>query len=127
LSLKKIIMAHFCKINSQNIVELVVVVDNSVLLDENNTEQEFLGIEYLKSIYGQNTNWVQTSYHGNFRKLFAGTGFIYKPQEDIFVFPQPYPSWTFNQVTQDWDPPIPFPNDGEGYYWDEESQTWILL
>lgn len=119
-------MAHFCKINSQNVVEFVIVVDNSVLMDENQQENELLGIQYLKSVYGYNTNWVQTSYNGKFRKLFAGNGFTYDSEKDIFIFPKPYPSWIFNEEKQDWDPPVPFPEGAAGY-WDEENKLWILM
>jgi hypothetical protein len=119
-------MAHFCKLDFENIVEFTIVVDNHILLDENQQESEMLGIQYLKSIYGQNTNWKQTSYHGNFRNLFAGPGFKYDSEKDIFIFPQPYPSWIFNEEKQDWDPPVPFP-EGLEVYWDEQTQNWVLF
>lgn len=120
-------MAHFAKLNENDIVEMVVVVDNENLLNEFGVEDENKGIEYLKLIYGSDTNWVQTSYNRNFRRLFAATNYIYDRVNDIFISYQPYPSWIFNDITKDWDPPTPFPNDGNGYFWDEINLQWILI
>ena len=77
-------MAHFAKLNQNNIVEQVIVVNNEVLLDENNIEQESIGIDFCKSLYGENTIWIQTSFNGSFRKSFAGIGSIYDPVKDEF-------------------------------------------
>ena len=66
-------MAHFAKIED-GIVRQVDAVANAVLLDENGIEQEALGIALLKSLYGADTEWVQTSYNGNFRGKYAGLG-----------------------------------------------------
>ena len=81
-------MAHFAKINDNNVVEQVVVVSNEVLLN-NGTESEQKGIDFLKSLHGQNTNWKQTSYNGNFRQNFAGVGGTYDPVNDAFILPKP--------------------------------------
>lgn len=120
-------MAHFAKINENDIVEIVVVVDNENLIDDLGVENEQKGINYLKSIYGDDTNWVQTSYHRNFRKLFASEGYIYDRNNDIFIMNQPYPSWVLNNETNNWEPPVPFPNDGNGYFWDEQNLMWVMV
>lgn len=78
-------MAHFAELDSNNVVLRVIVVDNNRLHDENGVEQESLGIAYCKSLFGENTNWVQTSYNGNFRGIFAGMTDVYDPQTDIFI------------------------------------------
>jgi hypothetical protein len=66
-------MAHFARVEN-NIVCGVIVVNNEVLLDENGTEQESIGIDFCKSLYGPHTEWVQTSYNGNFRSKYATSG-----------------------------------------------------
>ena len=78
-------MAHFAELNAENTVVRVIVVDNNVLLDENNIEQEDLGIQFCQSLYGG--TWNQTSYNENFRGLFAGVGYTYDSQLDQFVAP----------------------------------------
>ena len=115
-------MAHFTKINLDNIVEQVIVVNNSVLLDENGIEKEFKGIEFLNSLFGY-ANWVQTSYNGNFRKQYAGVGYTYDSTKDKFIAPQPFNSWTLDS-DDDWQPPTPCPTDGSIYSWNEETLSW---
>lgn len=66
-------MAHFARIED-NIVREVIVVNNEVLKDENGVEQEAIGIAFCKSLYGDNTEWVQTSYNATFRGRYAGSG-----------------------------------------------------
>lgn len=77
-------MAHFAKINSDNIVEQVIVVNNEVLQNKDFPESEPTGIAFCKSLYGEDTNWLQTSYNANFRGQYAGVGMTYDPVEDIF-------------------------------------------
>ena len=79
-------MAHFAKINN-NIVEQVIVVNNEVIHDENGVEQESIGIDFCKSLYGADTEWVQTSYNNSFRGRYANTGDKYDPIKDEFVSP----------------------------------------
>ena len=76
-------MAHFAELNDDNVVTRVIVVDNSVLLDQSNTEQENLGASFCQSLFGG--VWKQTSYNGNFRGSFAGVGHVYDSQLDQFV------------------------------------------
>ena len=76
-------MAHFAKINTYNIVEQVIVVNNEVLLDENNVEQESIGKQFCHDTFGG--EWVQTSYNRNFRRSFAGVGMIYDADKDEFL------------------------------------------
>ena len=66
-------MAHFARIEN-GIVNQVIVINNEVILDENGTEQESIGIDFCKSLYGPHTEWVQTSYNGSFRGKYAGLG-----------------------------------------------------
>ena len=78
-------MAHFAEIGLNNVVKRVIVVNNNELLDENGNEVEQKGIDFCKSLYGG--TWLQTSYNGNFRGCFAGKGFVYDSENDVFVPP----------------------------------------
>lgn len=80
-------MAHFAKLNEENVVTQVIVVNNDVLLDDNNNESEIIGINFCKSLLGG--NWIQTSYNGKFRYNYAGIGYTYDPIDDAFIAPIP--------------------------------------
>ena len=108
-------MAHFAQINEENIVVQVLVIDNSL---------EHRGAEFLSEDLGLGGNWIQTSYNNNFRKQFAGIGYRYDSEKDIFIAPQPFPSWSLDE-NSDWQAPKPMPLDGN-YYWSEEEGEWIL-
>jgi hypothetical protein len=81
-------MAHFAKLDENNVVTQVIVVNNNELMD-NGVESEQKGIDFCKSLFGQDTRWVQTSYNGNFRGTYAGVGYTYDAQNDEFVSPPP--------------------------------------
>ena len=115
-------MAHFAELDESNIVKQVVVVHNNELLDENNNESEVKGIAFCQSLFGG--NWIQTSYNATIRKNFAGIGFIYDPIRDVFIAQKPFESWTLNEDTCQWEPPVPRPIDGI-YWWDEATLNWI--
>jgi hypothetical protein len=117
-------MAHFAEIGLNNTVLRVVVVHNNELLDENNIDQESLGIDFCRTLFGG--TWVQTSYNGTIRKNFAGVGFTYDSTRDAFIPPQPYSSWLLNETTCQWEAPTSYPTDGQAYYWNESSGTWTL-
>lgn len=108
-------MAHFAEIDENNIVQRVLVVDNSL---------EHRGEDFLSNELGLGGRWVQTSYNNNFRKQYAGVGFWYNEDADVFVAPQPYPSWLLNS-SWDWEAPIQRPD--ELSYWDEETLSWKSL
>ena len=105
-------MAHFAEIDENNIVTRVLVVPN---------EQEHRGEEFLSSDLGLGGRWIQTSYNATIRKNYAGTGYTYDPSRDAFIPPKPFPSWVLNETTCVFDPPIPYPNDGKLYQWDEPN------
>ena len=77
-------MAHFARLEN-NIVREVIVVNNDVLKDANGIEQEALGAQFCTDTFGG--EWKQTSYNGNFRGMYAGSGMIYDPVEDVFTYP----------------------------------------
>lgn len=77
-------MAHFAEIEN-NVVKQVIVINNEVITDDSGNEQEFLGVDFCKSLYGQDTQWVQTSYNAKFRGQYAGIGMTYDPVKDEFI------------------------------------------
>lgn len=79
-------MAHFAQVNGSNIVQQVIVVSNYDCGGGDFPESEPIGQAFIASL-GLNGTWLQTSYHANFRGLYAGIGMIYDPELDEFVFP----------------------------------------
>ena len=118
-------MAHFAQLDKNNIVLQVIVIHNNELLDENGTENEFRGIQFCQSLFGNDTIWIQTSYNGKFRKNYAGIGFVYDQQKDAFIPPKPFASWIFNEQTCQWNAPVSKPEDGFFYNWDELTTSWV--
>ena len=124
-------MAHFAKLGKGNKVEQVIVVSNDVAT----TEQA--GVDFINNLYGTNDIWKQTSYNTQkgthklggipFRKNFAGIGFRYDEAKDAFIPPQTFPSWILNEETCLWDAPVPYPDDGNEYKWDETTTNWVLI
>ena len=118
-------MAHFAELDENNIVTRVIVVHNNELVDTSGNESEAKGVEFCSTLFAH-TNWVQTSYNNNMRKQFAGTGYTYDSDSDVFVAPQPYPSWSLDD-NSDWQAPTPMPEDDNMYSWNEETQSWDLV
>jgi len=116
-------MAHFAEIDSNGVVQRVIVVGNKDTSDANGVEKESIGKAFCERLFGG--NWVQTSYNGNFRKRYAGIGYNYDAQLDAFIAPKPYPSWSLNVGTAEWEAPIPMPLDGKMYSWDEAAHAWV--
>lgn len=118
-------MAHYAELDGNNIVIRVIP-----------------GVDETKggeTIYSQFTGtvWKRTSYNTvqgkhllggvPFRKNYAGLGFYYDEQRDAFIPPKPYPSWILNEETCNWVSPVPFPNDGKKYRWDDPSGSWVEM
>ena len=123
-------MAHFVKLGIGNKVIQGVVVHNDVATSEQ------AGIDFLNNLFKTNDIWKQTSYntYGGehklggtpFRKNFAGLGFKYDESLDAFIPPRPFNSWTLNEDTCHWEPPVAYPTDGKTYTWNEDNQSWDL-
>jgi hypothetical protein len=121
-SKEKTNMAHFAQLDDSNKVLQVIVVNNAELILDG-VESDTKGVIFCKSLFGDDTKWVQTSYNGNIRKNYAGIGYTYDSVNDVFIVPQPYPSWTLNE-NFDWQAPTPYPT-GEGIYtWNELTLSW---
>jgi len=122
-------MSHFAQIDENNVVQQVLVIEQ----DEIDSYR-----------WGDPATWIQTSYntYGGvyytpgtdtpdpdqskaFRKNYAGIGYVWDGVG--FAAPQPYPSWTLNSDSYRWEAPVPHPADGEVYFWDEPTLSWVLL
>jgi hypothetical protein len=110
-------MGHFAKVVDGKVTQVIVA------------EPEFFQT-FVDSSPGE---WIQTSYntHGGqhpegrpLRKNYAGIGFTYDRTKDVFIPPQPFASWLFNEDTCLWDAPVAMPTDDKKYAWDEESVSW---
>jgi len=121
-------MAHYAKVVDGIVTKVIVA------------EAEFFDT-FIDNSPGE---WIQTSYntYGGkhfdpetgeeddgtpLRKNYAGVGYTYDVDKDAFIPPQPYDSWTLNETTCLWEAPVEYPDDGEGYEWNEETTTWDLV
>ena len=120
-------MAHFAKVEN-GIVTQVIVVEQDVI---------------DSGLFGDPSQWIQTSYntHGNvhygqngkpdngvaLRGNFAGIGYTYNKKLDAFYPPQPYPSWVLSPKTINWESPVPYPDDGKKYQWNEDTKSWDVV
>ena len=107
-------MAHFAEIDNDGIVKQVLVVPD---------QQEHRGQDYLANDLGLGGTWIQTSYNHRIRKQYAGIGFKYDADADVFIAPQPFPSWSLD-ANHDWQAPKAKPEDGLVYFWNEEKLDW---
>lgn len=107
-------MSHWAELDENNVVIRVLVGDNN---DPNGDE----GYQWLIDNLGG--RWIQTSYNNNFRKQYAGKGFTYNPDLDIFIAPQPFPSWSLDS-NHDWQAPKSRPVGSE-WIWDESKGDWV--
>ena len=116
-------MAYFAELDNNNTVIRVVSVSNNDAPDPAPNDQA--GNDFLNSI-GLTGRWIQTSYNSTIRGHYAGPGHRYDETLDLFIAPQPFPSWT---MTPDgyWQPPKPYPTEGGHYQWDETNQEWVPI
>ena len=111
-------MAYFAQLDKDNkVIDIQLVNDDTAVT-------EAAGVEFLTQLLGGNGWWKQTYIDGGSRKNYAGLGFIFDGARDAFIRPQPYPSWTLNDTTCQWDPPVAYPDDGKMYNWNEGTQAW---
>jgi hypothetical protein len=107
-------MSHWAEIDNNNKVIRVLVGDNN---DPNGDE----GYQWLIDNLGG--TWIKTSYNNTIRKQFAGIDYTYDAVNDVFIRPQPYPSWSLDS-NFDWQAPVNKPSEGL-YFWDEEIGNWV--
>jgi hypothetical protein len=118
-------MAHFAKLDENNVVLEVHCVNNIELLTSEGNESEAMGIAFLVRWSGGYSRWKQTSYNGTIRKNYAGIGYTYDSTKDAFIPPKPFVSWVLNETTCLWDAPVSYPADGKNYYWNELTTSWV--
>ena len=104
-------MAHFAEIKNNLVLRVIVA------------EQDFIN----SGIVGDAFLWVQTSYNGNFRGKYASIGDTWDKVNEVFISPQPYPSWTLNEDTCIYEAPIAYPTDDLMYSWDEDTTSWVEI
>lgn len=109
-------MAHYAFLDENNIVTEVIPGKDENEILEGLTPEEWYG-------RFRNQRCVRTSYNNKIRGIYAGIGYSYNEEEDIFVIPQPFPSWIrFESI---WNPPVQMPTDDKDYTWDESTTSWI--
>ena len=113
-------MAHYAFLNDRNeVTEVIVGIDETELIEGVAPEQ------WYGQFRGQRC--IRTSYNGNIRGRYAGKGYTYDEQRDVFLRPQPFPSWTLNGATTEWEAPVPMPTDGRGHVWVEVLHDWVPI
>lgn len=118
-------MAYFAELNAENEVVRVIAVSDEHAPGQL-PESESLGITFLESL-GLGSNWKQSSFSSSFRKNHAGIGYLFDPNRDAFISPSPFPSWILDEQTCRWISPVPRPDDGDSYVWDEDAQQWVKI
>ena len=109
-------MAHYAFLDENNLVtEVIVGIDETELIEGLDTET------WYANFRGQTCK--RTSYNNNIRKQYAGIGYTYDAVNDVFILPQPYPSWSLDDDFN-WQAPTPRP-EGMGWYWNEVEQVWV--
>lgn len=106
-------MANWAELDERNGVTRVLVGDN------NDPDEGYAWL--IDNLGGR---WIKTSYNGTIRARFAGIGYTYDEVRDVFITPKPYPSWTLNDVTTEWEPLTSMPADGQMWMWDEAALGW---
>jgi len=130
-------MAHFAKLDENNVVQQVVVVANDIATSES------AGVTFLNNLYGTNDVWKQTSYNTidgthklggtPFRKNYATVGGTYDPGRDAFIPPKNFDSWVFDSDKCSWVAPVAIPDDAKinggnkAYTWDEDNENWKVV
>lgn len=120
-------MGHFAKIVDGKVVEVIVAEPEFFDTFVDTSPGEWLqtscntrgGIHYKPNSWEPSDNQSKA-----LRKNFAGVGYTYDRSRDAFIPPKPYPSWTLNESSCLWDPPVPYPNDGQSHLWNEEEGIW---
>lgn len=117
-------MAYFAEIDNDGIVLQVISISNADAPDPAPSNSEPMGQTFIADVLRLPGTWIQTSYSGRIRKQYCGPGFRYDAVADVFIAPQPFPSWTLD-ANHDWQPPTPMPSEGGPWLWDEPSLSWV--
>ena len=116
-------MAHFAKLDSNNIVVFVVVGRDE---DDESSISARTGDTYKKTSYNTRGG-IHSQGRAPLRKNYAGIGYTYDEARDAFIPPKPFPSWSLNESSCLWEAPTPMPSDGEQYMWNEGTLSWVMI
>jgi hypothetical protein len=120
-------MAHYARVIDGKVTK-VHVLANEVITDDNGVEREELGQVFLAQLHGYNPEeLIQCSYNGNIRAHYPSIGFTYDEERDAFIPPKPFESWVLDEATCLWVAPLPYPEDGGNYTWNEELFSWEFV
>ena len=111
-------MAYYAFLDDNSIVTEVIVGKDETETIDGLTPEEWYG-----NYRGQRC--VRTSFNNKIRKQYAGVGYKYDATADVFIMPQPFPSWSLDS-NYDWQAPVELPADGKHYSWNESNQAWVL-
>ena len=117
-------MAYFAQIDENGTVLQVIRISDNDAPNPAPANSEPLGQAFISDVLALPGEWRQTSYNGNFRKQYCGPGYRYDADVDVFIAPQPFPSWTLD-ANHDWQPPTPMPSEGGPWSWDEVTLSWV--
>jgi hypothetical protein len=128
-------MAHYALINSDNIVVQVITgVDENVIQIDSEGKEVGGSSEAWEQFYASQPQFEglickRTSYNGNIRANYAGIGHKYYKDFNVFIAPQPYPSWKLNYTTYQWEAPVAMPENTTEYFWQwsEYNKEWIKV
>jgi hypothetical protein len=123
-------MAHYTFLDLKNIVtEVITGVDEEIIQTDLDGTQVGGSSEAWETFYGNIKNQVckRTSYNGNYRKNYAGIGYIYDQERDAFIPPKPFNKWVLNEETCQWESPVPYPDDENQYVWNDNKSEWELI
>ncbi len=120
-------MAHYAFLNENNVVtEVITGVDEHIVQTDTDGTQVGGSSDAWETWYGNLRGQVckRTSYNGTIRKHYAGIGFTYDADKDVFIPPKPYSAWVLNEDSYTWEAPIPYPIDGKSYQWSDDDLAW---
>lgn len=117
-------MAHFARLDENNVVVDVHVVYDGDCLNDQGQHDERTGELFLQRLFGGG-QYRQTSYNRQFRKNYAGIGYTYDATRDAFISPRPFPSWQLDETTAQWHAPQAQPDSVGPWQWNETQQQWV--
>ena len=129
-------MAHFALLNDDNVVINVLYIENSIMMDGDGNESEAMGIAQCREgLNDPNARLVRTSYNASIRHTYAGIGYTYDEENDVFLTPKPWPSWVLNTTNWEWESPVGVEPEmtedqmsvGSFYEWNEETTSWDFI
>lgn len=123
-------MAHFAKVSGGTVIQVIVAEPEFFNTFVDTSPGEWIQTSYNTRggvHYNPNTNTPSEDQTKALRKNYAGIGYTYDRERDAFIPPKPFNSWNLNDTSCLWEPPTPYPDDGERYIWNEETTSWTQV